>query len=158
MEDKLTAVLCDGLSKLEPYAPEDILILGMGGELIATILEGAPWVKKQGVRLILQPMTRAEKLRQYLFDNGYNIELEQAVEDDGRIYSVMRVRGGSGDCGENNGFLFSGSFVRDSLFDKYIDKLIQKYQAVYRGKLSASNDVSEELRLIKLLEDAHAHR
>ena len=37
-------------------------------------------------------------------------------------------------------------------------ELMQKYQAIYRGKLSASNDVTEEQRFIKLLEDAHAHR
>ena len=150
--------LCNGLDPFDGADCDTVYICGMGGELIADIISRAPWTADGRHTLILQPMTRAEKLRQYLSDNGYNIELEKAVEDDGRIYCVMRVRGGAGDCGENNGFLFSDGFVRDSLFDKYIDKLLQKYQAIYRGKISASNDVAEEQRFIKLLEDAYAHR
>ena len=150
--------LCNGLDPFDGADCDTVFICGMGGELIADIISRAPWTADGRHTLILQPMTRAEKLRQYLSENGYNIELEKAVEDDGRIYCVMRVRGGAGDRGENNGFLFSDGFVRDSLFDRYIEKLLHKYQAVYRGKLSASNDVAEEQRLIKLLEDAYAHR
>ena len=80
LTDRISVVMTDGLSGIEPYAPNDILILGMGGELIARILECAPWTKDQSIRLCLQPMTHAEALRSFLLDNGYSIIDEQLAE------------------------------------------------------------------------------
>ena len=150
--------LCDGL---EPFCGDEcdtVFICGMGGELIADILARADWTRDGKHTMILQPMTRAEKLREFLFNNGYSIDLEKAVEDDGRIYSVMRVKGTAGDCGNKNRFLFADNFVRDEFFGKYITKLLDKYSAVYNGKIKAHNDVSEETAIIRLLEDTYANR
>ena len=84
----ISAIRCDGLSELEPYAPEDIFILGMGGELIVRILENAPWTRNKGTRLILQPMTHPEAVRAFLWDNGYGIFSEKLVKEE-RIYHVI---------------------------------------------------------------------
>lgn len=86
----VTTRLSDGLQKVSPDECEDIVIAGMGGELIVTILSKAPWVKDESKRLILQPMSRAEILRGYLKSNGFTIIEERAVRSLGRIYSVMR--------------------------------------------------------------------
>ncbi len=86
--DRLTPVLCDGLDGLAPYAPEDIFILGMGGELIARILSDAPMTRVPGVRLILQPMTHPELLRRFLLEGGYAITDEVLVEEE-KIYQII---------------------------------------------------------------------
>ena len=52
----------------------------MGGETIIHILQPCDWVK-QGVQLILQPMTKVPVLRQWLAENGYAILQEQVVKD-----------------------------------------------------------------------------
>ena len=57
---------CDGLSGFLPGEAEDFVIAGMGGELIARILEAAPWLKAPGYRLVLQPMTQQPHLRRRL--------------------------------------------------------------------------------------------
>ena len=88
MTDRLTPILCDGLSELRAYAPEDILILGMGGELIASILHAAPWVRDPQIRLILQPMTHAELLRGYLWREGFDITEERLVKEE-KIYQIL---------------------------------------------------------------------
>ena len=85
--DKLVSVQCDGLSSLECFAPEDIFILGMGGELIARIIADAPFTRKAGVRLILQPMTHPEILRGFLAKNGYDIIDEVLVKEE-KIYQI----------------------------------------------------------------------
>ena len=103
-------------------------------------------------------MTRSEKLREFLSRNGYGIECERAVEDDGRLYSVMRVRGSIGDCGKNNGYLYSQNFIKDEFYYRYIGKLLQKYRDIYEAKLNSNKNVSEEQRIINILEDAYAHR
>ena len=86
--DRLIAKRCDGLSELREDHPEDIFILGMGGELIARIINDAPWVRREGVRLILQPMTHPELLREYLSREGFEISRELLVSED-KIYHII---------------------------------------------------------------------
>ncbi len=89
--DKISTCLSDGLRKIAPYAPEDISIFGMGGELIASILTAVPWTKDSSLRLILQPMTRAESLRAHLDSEGFAVLDETLTKDEGRIYQTLSV-------------------------------------------------------------------
>ncbi len=82
--------ISDGLQSVSPSECGDIVIAGMGGELIVQILSHAPWVKDSSKRLILQPMSKAEVLRSYLSNEGFAILREEAVRSLGRIYSVMQ--------------------------------------------------------------------
>lgn len=91
MNEHIDTVVADGLSGISPDRASDIVIAGMGGDLIAAILDAAPWVRSERLRLILQPMSHAERLREYLFANGFRLEEENAVTDSGRVYSVMCV-------------------------------------------------------------------
>ncbi len=83
--------LGDGLSTVKPHEVEDIVIAGMGGETIAAILQAAPWVQHARYRLILQPMTRAEVLRRYLWDSGFDIISETPVQQGRHWYTVLCV-------------------------------------------------------------------
>ena len=78
----------DGLAGAESFDPTDIVICGMGGELIFRIVRGSPLTKKSGVRLILQPMTKAAALRCALVSHGFEIVDEALVRED-RIYQVI---------------------------------------------------------------------
>ncbi len=79
-------VLTDGLSGLSREGLTDIAICGMGGELIVSILDRAPFVKKKGVRLILQPMTHVSDLRYYLAAEGFRIVEERTASSKGKCY------------------------------------------------------------------------
>ena len=79
----------DGLTGLHAFDPADIIIFGMGGELIASILAAAPWAGGAGKRLILQPMTHAEKLRDYLLSAGFAIIGETLSREGDRIYQTI---------------------------------------------------------------------
>ena len=92
----IKTVQTDGLTGLDVYDPTDIIIFGMGGELIATILAAAPWVNVPGKRLILQPMTHAEKLREYLLAAGYAIVGETLSREGDRIYQTICAEPASG--------------------------------------------------------------
>ena len=85
----IRTVRTDGLTGLDAYDPADIVIFGMGGELIAAILEAAPWVNREGRRLILQPMTHAEKLREYLLSTGFTIVGETLSREGERLYQTI---------------------------------------------------------------------
>ena len=63
LDDIIEARLQNGLDGIENLAPTDILICGMGGELIASIIDKSDYVRQKGIRLILQPMTFVKELR-----------------------------------------------------------------------------------------------
>ena len=78
--------MTNGLEGLSEEGITDVAVCGMGGELIADILSRAPFVKDKGVRLILQPMSRAAELRSYLAAEGFKIESETFVCAAGKSY------------------------------------------------------------------------
>lgn len=90
-EDKIETRLADGLEGLPEKGIQEVLVCGMGGETIISILERCKWVKSELVHLVLQPMTRADMLRRWLCENGWRIDAEKAVEAEGHLYSVMSV-------------------------------------------------------------------
>ena len=81
--------LTDGLTGMEDCGITDIAICGMGGELIAAIIDRARFVKDGSVHLILQPMSRAFALRGYLAEHGFEIEREVCCRSQGRIYVCL---------------------------------------------------------------------
>ncbi|MDE7363983.1 MAG: Nif3-like dinuclear metal center hexameric protein [Ruminococcus sp.] len=86
LSDKIDLVLSDGLENINLDGVSDIVIAGMGGETIVHVLESADFVD---IRLILQPMTKPEILRKWLCENGFYKLSEKAVEDGGKIYTVI---------------------------------------------------------------------
>lgn len=57
-EEKIEVVLSDGLDNVKSDGVTDIIMAGMGGELIVKLLEKCPWIKDKGnsINLVLQPM------------------------------------------------------------------------------------------------------
>ena len=78
-----------GITVLEDGEVEQIVIAGMGGDSIVSILDEAPFVRDRRLRLVLQPMTRSDVLRRYLTENFYEITDEKNVRDGGKIYEVL---------------------------------------------------------------------
>ena len=84
--------LSDGLAALQPHEADEIVICGMGGNMIEDILLGAPWVRSAGVHLVLQPMSHAEDVRRYLCENGFAVEKELCVCEDRKVYLTIGAR------------------------------------------------------------------
>lgn len=81
----------DGLRAVAPDEIDTAVLAGMGGDLMARIIDDAEWIKNSRYELILQPMTAVEELRQYLCENGFCIGKECAVMSQGRIYTVIKA-------------------------------------------------------------------
>ena len=91
LEDRAELVLCDGLEGLKKDLVDDIVIAGMGGETIISILENCSWSADDSKHYVLQPMTKASLLRRFLYENGFEIQDEVAVLDSSHVYTVMSV-------------------------------------------------------------------
>lgn len=89
LQDRISLRLGNGLAVLQPGETDVITIAGMGGSLIADILEaGAD--RLPGVRrLVMQPNVAADQLRRWLLVRGWKLVDEQIVEEDGKIYEIL---------------------------------------------------------------------
>lgn len=96
LSGRVALKLADGLDGAEEFRPDTVVIAGMGGELIARILNDAPFVRSPGVKLILQPMTSTSELRSYLLGSGFYIERERIAKEGRRVYQILTAsyRGG----------------------------------------------------------------
>ncbi len=84
-------VLTDGLTGISPEGLEVVIIAGMGGEAILHILESWSYRETPGIVYLLQPMTKGERLRRWLWDNGFAIRREECSTAAGRVYTALEV-------------------------------------------------------------------
>ncbi len=87
--DKISVRLGDGLKVLRPGEAEIVVIAGMGGSTMEKIFSQSPKVLKKVQRLVLQPMTGAETVRQWLWDNEWTLLDEDLIAEDGRLYELL---------------------------------------------------------------------
>lgn len=129
LTDRLVPRLADGLAAIESSDHiNTITIAGMGGSLIARILdEGQD--KLAGVkRLILQPNVGEARVREWLMAHRYQINAEEIVQEDNHIYEIIMAEPSLCPFRYDQRELLFGPFLlqqRNELF-------IQKWQAELR--------------------------
>lgn len=139
--------LCAGLDDIAPQEVDTVVIAGMGGETILSILKNAPWTREK--MLLLQPMTKPELLRVWLTGNGYTITREHLVRDKDTLYAVLSATGGESApltpaqayCGVKS--------VHDPLYGDYATERIAKLTRAAAG-LKGSERADREARVAEL--------
>ncbi len=127
--------LSDGLSAIGEGEADDIIIAGMGGELIAKIIADCPYAKRGDLRFILQPMTRSEALIKYLCSEGFEIIRQDCCEASGKVYTVLCVSfsGKPQPCGEL--FPYTGRLkpAENEMHRRFIEKNISRLRKMAAG-------------------------
>ena len=154
---KCEFILADGASALLDKGITDYAICGMGGELIARIIEDAPHLKVAGTRLILQPMTKQEHLRRYLASVGFSTLGERFSFDSGKYYVTILAEY-TGECREISESEAELGLESAHSADRaeYLGFLEGKMKAARKalvGKSAAGYDTCEEEMRLKLIED-----
>lgn len=154
LEKKIATLCTDGLHGTENFSPDDIMIFGMGGELIIQILSEAPWVKNSDIGLVLQPMTRAHLLRRWLLENGFSIVGETITCED-RYYQTIAVRySGKHEEYTEEELLLGRLNIQNNAPHLYgfVEHEIGVWKAIRRGKShSATADTRDEDRILQFL-------
>ena len=95
LSDKIQVRLANGLAAFEESDQVSVItIAGMGGRLIASILEEGLNKLAHVERLILQPNNREDDLRRWLQDHGFQIIAESILEEAGKFYEILVVEAG----------------------------------------------------------------
>ena len=88
-EGRVRSFCCDGLS-LVPRDAEQVLVAGMGGDEILSVLGGGFLPP----RLVLQPMKNAPKVRAFLLGSGYSVVRDYTFRD-AKFYDVIVAQKGA---------------------------------------------------------------
>ncbi|MFM9280717.1 tRNA (adenine(22)-N(1))-methyltransferase [Paenibacillus jiagnxiensis] len=170
LADKIDVRHGDGLQVVKAGEADVITIAGMGGALIATILDEGTG-KLPGVRqLVLQPNVGEDMLRNWLLHSGWVVTGEHILEEDGKIYEVLTALPESqsplsqedlyapvqlaGGCTLDSGMLLRmGPHLvkapNEVFFKKWqgeIAKLQSVLKQVERSELESAREKREELR------------
>ena len=95
LKEKIQVRLANGLAAFEEEDQVSVItIAGMGGLLIATILEEGLEKLSNIQRLNLQPNNREDDLRIWLQDHGFRIVAESILEEAGKFYEILVVEAG----------------------------------------------------------------
>lgn len=158
--DNISFHLTNGAAALSGEGITDLAICGMGGELIADIIEAAPFIKSKEINLILQPMTKAAHLRRYLYSSGFEISEERYVTDAGKHYVTMLVHYTAVGAVISNAFAELGMLTaKESLTDaerEYAEERLRSMTRTINGKKQGGEDADYESAVataaIKILE------
>ena len=148
LSDKAETFLSNGILDI----PEDydaLVIAGMGGETIVSILEAKR--PPENAKLVLQPMTEEQTLREYLYTHGYRITDETAVSEPGHVYTVISAESGKTESYTYRDVLASPVFCGKKSADgeAYIMKYIRKETRVLEGLRHASVPKTGEIAKIE---------
>lgn len=152
LNDKAEYILTDGLSNVRCDGNYVISICGMGGELIKKILSddlSGIGLSTRATRLVLQPMSRLNILRCFLYGNGYNIIEEMAVSEEDKLYILMSVCYDGHIRDVSDADLYLGQTVPSGDTINYYNRLITRFINVRDGKIKAGLDFSFENILIE---------
>lgn len=127
--DELEFRLGDGLNPLEKGEVEAVIIAGMGGNLIRDILEESIDKVTSLNYLILVPAQNPEVLREYLYNNDYEIISENLCEEDGIYYELFKVRKKEGE-----------SMGLDSIYYEISPKLLMQKHPLMKDYLNSKVD------------------
>jgi len=134
LEDYIETRLSDGLQAFHPTEAEVCICAGMGGRLMRKILCDSREKVKKLDALILQPQSELPIFRHFLRKEGYWVQDENIILEDGKYYFVMKVIPGDQEIEE------------DPFYDSYSRCLLEKKHPLMRSYLEEQRESMAKLK------------
>lgn len=150
VSDKVHTRLSNGLEGLACGEADVIVIAGMGGPLIAEILEKGKNVITDDTTLIIQPMIAPKELREYLYGSGFEITEEYVCREQDKFYNIFKVKKGEFEPTQRD--LFIGRNLKKNspeVFNEYVEYKIKVAQKILKGLKKSTADKSCEIALME---------
>lgn len=145
--------LSNGLTEINYGEADTIVVAGMGGDVISGIIDGCSWVKNEKITLLLQPMTSAEILREYLLNNAFGIISETAISEQGKVYTVIEARYNKKKISYEDGFLFTGKITPDTTDGRlYLEKQSKRVSVLLNDLIKLDNKEEEKAKYTAIKE------
>ncbi len=142
LSSKITAIKSDGLDNVPMENVTDVIMAGMGGELISSLINKCSrlYDLNSPINLVLQPMTKSEYLRKWLYENNFIIKHELACISGGFVYSVIQAEffGMTPDYPCNDKYIYTGKISKaDPCGKEYIENQISRMKTAAFGMLKS---------------------
>ncbi len=141
LEGQIPLFLSDGLQSVPPEVLKKVTavsVAGMGGELIAAIMEKAP---AEPPLWVLQPMSAIYELVEELAARGYQTVSAALARDGEKFYRILAVT--------KNGYAgppdYFGKLEQDPLLGAYLEKEERRIRAALQGLHSARTPEPERI-------------
>ena len=151
LSSKANFLQCDGLSQVHDKDIDQIIIAGMGGGTIVSILDNMSEDCKSA-RLILQPMNELRDVRLALCRLGYKITRDLIVRDEDKYYHILVASIGTQELTETQ--IYCGAVAADYASQDYQDWLaytIQSMQNIVKDMPENNERRAKFLRAIDIL-------
>ena len=123
-EDIVVPVLSDGLDYFKGGGGvsylTDIIIAGMGGKTISGIIDNIK--NAENLNFILQPSSKSDYLRKFLYENKFSIISEVIVEDKKWIYNIINAKFTGQEYTPSPLEIIAGKNIKN---ESYINKIIK---------------------------------
>lgn len=162
-EDKIETRLSDGMEKLTDNEVDTLLIGGMGGVLICHILENGKRFLPDMKQMILQPQSEVGEVRKFLHANGFRIEKEVMLFEEGKYYVIIRAVPGVEKYETEWNYKYGLCLLqkKDRIFREFIIARYESKQKILKHLLSQTSgnirtiekirELQEELNVLKQL-------
>ena len=156
-EGRVDVRLADGADALKPGEADCVVIAGMGGLLVAGLLERGISAGNisPGTKLVLSPNSHEEDVRRLVYGTGFSRQRESCVREEDRIYLVISCvysgEAGRGAVSRPEWFYYTGG---GGLPKYYYGKVCEKARRRLEGLevssavAGGSGAVSGEMRLL----------
>lgn len=153
--DRTAVLQADGLQSLGPNGADDVVIAGLGADVMAGIIGRAVWLKDPDKRLVLVPSSRHARLRTWLCENGFDLVAERPVSENGHCYTVMTARYTGRTWTPGPVFAAIGIMKPGGEdYDAYLDRTYRSAQKIIAGlqdgeKLETAKQVAQHIERIR---------
>ena len=154
ISDKIQLRLSDGLDSVLPDEADDIFFCGMGGTLITELISRTEWLKNEKYRLIFQPQSHCEDIREYLVDNGFEIYGDRTCLDAGKLYCAFYAEYTGKNTAVSSAYLYVGNIpeCKDAHSEEYTLAVIKRLKTK-ADALLLHGDKDESRRLYEAIDE-----
>ncbi len=151
LSDKIETILSDGIGGLLDREADTLLCAGMGGKLTIKIISDGIERVRQMKELILQPQSEIHLVREFVRRQGFFIDREDMIFEDGKYYPIMHIVIHSEKCNEEN-----------AVFDSFGPCLLQERNPVLKRYLEyqkvSFNEILDKLNAEDTTEKIRARK
>lgn len=155
LQDKIELRKGSGLKVLRKDEADVIVIAGMGGYTISSLLDEKIETAKSAKYLIFQPAKYPEVLRKYLSTSGFKIYDEDLVKEDNKYYHIIKAAEGIENPYEREADYYLGLKLiekRHPLLKDYIKYKIEEFNKILK-ELSIENQSTRYLEVQNLIKE-----
>lgn len=148
LEEKIDLRLGFGLKALDEDEVGQVVISGMGGREIESILKERIDFSKSFKRLILQPMTQQEELRAFLLNNGFEIINERVISEGKFSYQIITAEPGEVQDYDQLDLEIGYAPARtiDSDYLRFLERKIDFYSTSIKRMKASQNEKTRQRR------------